>query len=112
MAPGSRLKSNRNIDGAGHKPAPFHFGSGTFSRLCRVNVTARTSVLSTHEREDLFDAYLKRCRWIRVYFAWRPNSPDESDKHLIELAVAVGAEVLVTRNLRDLRVDASPKNAS
>jgi predicted nucleic acid-binding protein len=34
---------------------------------------------------------------------WRPNLKDESDNHLIELAVAGDADVVVTRNLRDLR---------
>ena len=39
----------------------------------------------------------------RVYFLWRPNLKDESDNHLIELAVAGDADFVVTRNLRDLR---------
>ena len=38
-----------------------------------------------------------------MYSLWRPNLPDESDNHLIELAVAGGADFIVTRNLRDLR---------
>ena len=45
---------------------------------------------------------LGRCRWIEVFYAWRPNLPDEADNHLIELAVAARADVIVTRNLRDL----------
>ena len=40
------------------------------------------------------------CQWSRVYFGWRPNLPDEADNHLIELAVAGGAQFVVTRNLR------------
>ncbi len=60
------------------------------------------SVLSAAEREDVLDGFLSRCRWVEVFYAWRPNLPDEADNHLIELAVAAQAEVIVTRNLRDL----------
>ena len=37
-----------------------------------------------------------------MYFAWRPNLPDEADNHLVELAVAGRAAAVVTRNVRDL----------
>ena len=37
--------------------------------------------------------YFARCRWTRIYFLWRPNLRDESDNHLVELAVAGGAEL-------------------
>jgi putative PIN family toxin of toxin-antitoxin system len=60
------------------------------------------SVLSAKERNEVFDALLHRCRWVEVFYAWRPNLPDEADNHLIELAVAAQADVIVTRNLRDV----------
>lgn len=60
------------------------------------------SVLSADEREELFDGLLSRCRWVEVYFAWRPNLPDEADNHLIELAVGAQADAIVTRNLKDV----------
>lgn len=60
------------------------------------------SVLTPGEREAVFDAFLRSCRWIEVFFAWRPNLPDEADNHLVEIAVAAQAQVIVTRNLRDL----------
>jgi len=59
--------------------------------------------LSAAEREELFGIYLARCRWTRVYFLWRPNLRDESDNHLVELAVAGGAQAIVTRNRRHFR---------
>jgi len=34
---------------------------------------------------------------------WRPNLRDESDNHLVELAVAGGAQAIVARNKRDFR---------
>jgi predicted nucleic acid-binding protein len=50
----------------------------------------------------LLDIFLARCQWTRVYCAWRPNLPDEADNHLVELAVAGGADFIVTRNLREV----------
>lgn len=61
------------------------------------------SRLDAAERSILLDTFLALCEWTRVYFLWRPNLKDESDNHLIELAVAGDADVVVTRNLRDLR---------
>lgn len=62
----------------------------------------KASRLNAAERDALLDIFLARCRWTRIYFAWRPNLPDESDNHLVELAVAGGAVFIVTRNLRDV----------
>ena len=59
--------------------------------------------LSPAERDELLDIFVATCRWTRIYFGWRPNAPDEGDNHLVELAVAGGAQRIVTRNLRDLR---------
>ena len=58
-------------------------------------------VLSPRQRGRLLDDFLSVCRWTRVYFAWRPNLRDESDNHLVELAVAGGARAIVTKNVRD-----------
>ena len=57
--------------------------------------------LNKLERSDLFEAFLGCCKWTRIYYLWRPNLRDEADNHLIELAVAGGAETIITENLRD-----------
>ena len=61
------------------------------------------SRLVASERSTLLDTYLALCEWTRIYFLWRPNLKDESDNHLVELAVAGDADFIVTRNMRDLR---------
>ena len=62
----------------------------------------KSSLLNHEEREELLDIFLASCEWIKVYYLWRPNLPDEGDNHLIELAVAGAADYIVTRNLRDI----------
>ena len=59
--------------------------------------------LNEIERSELLDIFLSVCEWTRVYYTWRPNLPDEADNHLIELAIAGGADLIVTRNLRDVK---------
>ncbi len=58
--------------------------------------------LDEEERGAVLDGFLNRCRWVEVYYLWRPNLPDEADNHMIELGVAAQADAIVTRNLRDL----------
>ncbi len=57
--------------------------------------------LDAAERNVLLDAFLSTCQWTTVYYGWRPNLKDEADNHLIELAVAGGADFLVTKNSKD-----------
>src|ERR1700686_1026443 len=59
--------------------------------------------LNRAEREAVFDALLLVSGWVRVYFSWRPNVPDEGDNHLVELAVAAQAKYLISHNTRDLK---------
>lgn len=60
------------------------------------------SPLTPLERRDFFEAFLSVCEWFRVYYLWRPNLPDEANNHLIELAIAGGANAIVTNNIRDV----------
>ena len=61
------------------------------------------SPLRPEEQQTLFEAFLSVCEWVRIYFIWRPNLPDEGDNHLVELAIAGGADTIVTNNVRDVR---------
>jgi putative PIN family toxin of toxin-antitoxin system len=63
----------------------------------------RESPLSPRERRQLLEAYLSTCAWVDVYYLWRPNLRDEDDNHILELAVAGGASMIVTNNVRDFQ---------
>lgn len=58
--------------------------------------------LNAFERAAVLNAFLSVSEWVKVYFSWRPNLIDEGDNHLIELAVAGSADMVVTHNYRDL----------
>ena len=57
--------------------------------------------VTVKERETLLDDFCAAAIWHPVYFRWRPNLPDANDDHVLELAIASGAEHLVTHNTRD-----------
>jgi len=63
----------------------------------------RKCVLPSAERQQLFEAFLSVCDWVQIYYGWRPNLRDEGDNHLMELAVAGGASVIVTHNVADFK---------
>ena len=60
------------------------------------------ALISSQDRAVLLDAFLGVCDWVSITFLWRPNLPDESDNHLIELAVAGHAESIITGNTKDI----------
>jgi putative PIN family toxin of toxin-antitoxin system len=55
------------------------------------------------DRREVLAALAKQGEWVTVYYGWRPNLPDEGDNHLIELALAGGAQAIITHHLRDLQ---------
>jgi uncharacterized protein len=61
----------------------------------------RRSPLTPVERRRFFESFLGMCEWIQVYYLWRPNLRDEGDNHIVELAFAGGASIIVTNNAAD-----------
>ncbi|MEZ5813551.1 MAG: putative toxin-antitoxin system toxin component, PIN family [Alphaproteobacteria bacterium] len=72
------------------------------SLLARDHVFEK-SMFSALERDAFFDDFCSICRWVDVYYRWRPNLRDEADNHVIELAIAAGADTLLTWNKKDFR---------
>ena len=61
---------------------------------------------STMDRGDLnglLDYLVSEAHHQEIYFLWRPQSRDPKDDMVLELAVASGANRLVTHNVRDFR---------
>jgi len=100
---GANRRALRACLGGRAKPL---MGAALFSEyedlLARSELMAK-SPLTDAERHQLFEAFLSVCEWVRIYFLWRPNLPDEADNHLVELAIAGGADAIVTNNTRDVR---------
>ncbi|MGM0623562.1 MAG: putative toxin-antitoxin system toxin component, PIN family [Campylobacterota bacterium] len=59
--------------------------------------------LNLTEQSELFEAYLSTCTWNEIYYMWRPNLKDENDNFVVELAVASGAEAIITYNAKDFK---------
>jgi putative PIN family toxin of toxin-antitoxin system len=71
-------------------------------------VSSRPSILSqcslsSDKVLQLTQAFMSVCEWVNIYYLWRPNLKDEADNHLIELAIAGNASLLVTNNLKDFQ---------
>ncbi len=74
-----------------------------YESLLRRLELERRYLLPAAKREALLDALLAVCRWQPIYFTWRPNLHDEADNHVLELALAGEAKVIVTQNVRDFQ---------
>ncbi len=86
-----------------HKVQPL-VGNALFSEyeaVIRRDGIFSQSLLSLVERQTFLDDFLSVCVWVSVYYLWRPNLRDEADNHVLELAVAGGAEAIVTGNCAD-----------
>ena len=60
------------------------------------------ALVGPDDRAVLLDAVLGACQWVHISYLWRPNLRDESDNHLVELAVAGNAAWIVTGNEKDV----------
>jgi putative PIN family toxin of toxin-antitoxin system len=63
-----------------------------------------TQETTEDDRRQVLAALAAASRWIKIFYGWRPNLRDEGDNHLVELAIAGGAEAIVTYNIRDFRL--------
>ena len=55
------------------------------------------------QAEGFLDFFLSASHLQEIFYTWRPVLPDPGDDMLLELAVAAGAKIVVTHNLRDFR---------
>jgi uncharacterized protein len=81
-------------------------GNALFSEyedVCSRDELFDERLISREDRSTLLDAFFASCTWVPIYFLWRPNLRDEADNHVMELAIAGGAEMIVTANKKDFR---------
>lgn len=72
-----------------------------YEDVCRRQELFDETIITSSVREELLDAFMASCTWTNIYYLWRPNSRDEADNHVIELAIGGGAEAIITANKRD-----------
>jgi predicted nucleic acid-binding protein len=63
------------------------------------NLLGRTAM----QAEGFLDFFLAASHLQEIFYTWRPVLSDPGDDMLLELAVAAGAKIIVTHNLRDFR---------
>nr|VFJ45593.1 MAG: putative toxin-antitoxin system toxin component, PIN family [Candidatus Kentron sp. FW] len=74
-----------------------------YEDTCNRKQILESCPLTGWEVRELLDAFYSVCRWVPIYYLWRPNSQDEGDNFLIELALAGNASAVVTNNVGDFR---------
>ncbi len=72
------------------------------SVIQRTEIIAKCP-LTSEEISALLASLMSVSQWIYIYYLWRPNLKDEADNHLIELAVAGNAKIIVTYNIKDFQ---------
>ena len=58
---------------------------------------------SPEEIDILFNGLLSVCELVKIYYLWRPNLIDEDDNHIVEIAIAGNAQIIVTNNIKDFQ---------
>jgi putative PIN family toxin of toxin-antitoxin system len=66
-----------------------------------VKRPASGSRLTNTEKDDVLDYLCAECVRQKIYFLWRPTLKDPADDMVLEVAVASGAEAIVTFNKKD-----------
>jgi uncharacterized protein len=74
-----------------------------FEDVCARDDLFDEKLITRSDRDTLLDAFYACCTWVPIYFLWRPNLRDEADNHVMELAIAGGAEMIITANKKDFR---------
>ena len=74
-----------------------------YEDVCARDTLFDERLISRRDRNTLLDAFFASCTWVPIYFLWRPNLRDEADNHIMELAIAGGAEMIITSNKKDFR---------
>lgn len=59
------------------------------------------------ELRDVIDALCRLGHHQKIFYAWRPFLSDPNDDHVLELALAAGANYIITHNIQDFAGTAS-----
>ncbi|CAK8713912.1 PIN domain-containing protein [Candidatus Electronema halotolerans] len=59
--------------------------------------------LSDNEIDVVLDNICALSEFQKIYFLWRPYLKDQKDDHVLEVAVAAKANIIVTHNMQDFK---------
>ncbi len=59
--------------------------------------------LSDNQIDVVLDNICALSEFQKIYFLWRPYLKDQKDDHVLEVAVASKAKIIVTHNIRDFK---------